>query len=515
MFQGVRFGLGLDLSYKYSMSMAEEENINLLNSLIAYWKLDETDGTRYDSHGSYDLSEYGSGEIESGGGVISNSAIQNDLDEGVSLYIAPSPYDSVGASWSLSFWMSTNGEQDSGQIFPNAWTNCCLFNITTIDGVRTVAGSVFHDPTDVNQPTTTVVSKSGVYGGGFVHVAVTHDLPTKTIRVYYDGVEEHMFVYANTLCGVSPLAENPYENTLLSMFAGDFYGLGYAGPSKLDEIGIWGRALGADEVSALYNLGDGLAYEDFASVTIGDPNAWDVSELNLQTGLYTKQYYGYFTDDNSFFNDRNIAELGPSDTRIYQITRNADLLTEQAWVEAGFIPQLEYDTPESIGQPFPAVGKGVYYFHAYGSGNDSLPNNRVGPALKSEEVASVVYGNYSAVPNNESLIIRGYFKPDVSGLYTFKLASDDASYLWLGPNAFDANRTMSNYVVGVPGLHATQENTGTFNMVADLYYPLTIEFGNGPDGAGILLFEYLSPGSSEYSSVLTEKIAYNPVTKGH
>jgi hypothetical protein len=148
-------------------------------------------------------------------------------------------------------------------MFPNGWTNCCLFRIRTIGGVLTVEGSVWHDPTGINEPTLTDVSKSGVYGGGFVHVTITHDLPTKTIRVYYNGVEEHMFVYNTTLCGVSPLAANPYENTLLSMFAGDVSGGGYAGAGKLDEIGIWERVLQPIEILALYNNSDGITYEDF------------------------------------------------------------------------------------------------------------------------------------------------------------------------------------------------------------------------------------------------------------
>jgi len=234
----------------------------LLNGLVAYWKLEEASGTRYDSHGSYDLTE--NVGIDNGTGVKGNCAISNsEYDDGRSLSITPAPYDSVGSSWSLSFWMSTNGEQETNHMFPNVWGNCCLFRIYTINEVLTVAGSVFHDPTDVNQPTSTDVSKSGVYGGGFVHVAVTHDLPTKTVRVYYNGVEEHMFVYANTLCGVSPLAENPYENTILSMFAGDTSGTGYAGPGKMDEVGIWERELTDSEVSALYNGGSGITYEDF------------------------------------------------------------------------------------------------------------------------------------------------------------------------------------------------------------------------------------------------------------
>jgi len=263
-----------------------------------------------------------------------------------------------------------------------------------------------------------------------------------------------------------------------------------------------------------FGLGLDLSYK-YGTTVSSDPNSWDVSGLNLQSGLYTKQYWGYFNDDNTFFNDINIAELGTSDVGYYQITRIGDLVNADGWAESGFSPASEYDRLESLSEPFPAVGKGVYYFHAGGLPIQSLPNNRVGPALKSKEVASIVYGNYSNVPNNESLIIRGYFKPDVSGLYTFKLASDDASYLWLGPNAFDVNRFMGNSVVSVPGQHPVQESTGTFNMVAGLYYPLTIEFGNGPAGGGVLLFEYLSPGSSVYSSNLTGKIWSAAGTSGH
>jgi hypothetical protein len=508
-------GLGLDLAYKYVSTNASAFETGLFANLIAYWKMEESSGTRYDSHGSNHLTVYSDdpSAIESGGGVIGNSAIQNDLNENVSLYIAPSPYDAVNSSWSFSFWMSTNDNgDDTNQMFPNAWSNCCLWRIRTLEGDahQTVEGGIWYD--ELGAGTSFNANKAGIYEGGFVHVAVTHDLSTKTVRVYYNGIEEHVFVYNIKLSSVSP--GNNYENTLLSMFAGDVSGTQYPGPGKLDEVGIWGRVLTAPEITALYNSGVGLEYENF-SYQAADPNSWDVSGLNLQNGLYTKQYWGYFNDSNAFFNDRNIAELGPSDIGYYQITRIGDLFNVEAWAESGFYPEPQYDRPESLGEPFPAVGKGVYYFYAGGSPIDPGPNNRVGPALKSEEVASVVYGNYSAVPNNESLIIRGYFKPNISGLHTFKLASDDASYLWLGPNAFDVNRSIGNSVVSLPGLHGIDESTGTFYMVANRYYPLTIEFGNGPEGAGQLYFQYMTPGSSVYSSDLTGKITYNFATKGH
>ena len=231
---------------------------NLLVDLIAYWKLEEAGGTRYDSHGSYDLTE--SVGIDSGIGVKGNCAISNSYyDDFRSLSISPSPYDSVGESWSLSFWIAANGEQDTFHMFPNAWGNCCLFEILTIDGNLIVQGRLWCDGQDGG--TYTDVRKSGIYAGGFVHVSISHHLPTKTVRVYYNGVEEHVVTYTTSLNSVS--GASTYENTILSMFAGDTSGTGYAGPGKMDEVGIWGRELTAGEVSALYNGGSGITYEDF------------------------------------------------------------------------------------------------------------------------------------------------------------------------------------------------------------------------------------------------------------
>lgn len=236
------------------------QRLQLLNDLVAYWKLDETSGTRYDSHGSYDLTENGS--IDSGIGVKENCAVSNSTyNDGNSLTISPSPYDSVGASWSLSFWISTNGG-DAPQIFPNAWGNCCIFTIVTIDGDQILRGQLWKDgQTGGNDGTD--ISKSGLYAGGFVHVAITHDLPTKTVRVYYDGIKQHVVTYTTSLNSVSGTGGD--ENTILSMFAGDLNGTNFAGPAKLDEVGVWQRVLTDGEIEALYNNGDGITYEEFNS----------------------------------------------------------------------------------------------------------------------------------------------------------------------------------------------------------------------------------------------------------
>jgi hypothetical protein len=229
---------------------------NLLSGLIAYWKLEEASGTRYDSHGSYDLTE--NVGIDNGVGVKGDCAVSNSTyDGGRSLTIFPSPYDSVGSSWSLSFWIAANGG-DAPQVFPNAWGNCCLFTIPTIDGDQILFGQIWKDGESGGGHTD--ISKSGIYTGGFVHVAITHDLPTKTVRVYYNSVEEHIITYITSLNSVS--GSGGEENSVLSMFGGDTTGTNYAGPGKLDEVGIWGRVITAAEVSALYNGGSGITYEE-------------------------------------------------------------------------------------------------------------------------------------------------------------------------------------------------------------------------------------------------------------
>lgn len=248
----MQYSLGYVLGNKSAGAKAD-----LLNGLVAYWKLEETSGTRYDSHGSYDLTE--NVGIDSGVGVKGNCAVSNSTyyDER-SLLISPAPYDSVNSSWSLSFWISTVDGQEAIQMFPNAWGSCCLFTIVDIDGDRTLLGQVWHDGGAGGIYTD--VSKSGVYVEGFVHVSITHDLPTKTVKVYYNGIEEHSFSYSSYLNSVD--GGGNFENTILSMFAGDFDGINYAGPGKLDEVGIWDRVLTASEVSALYNGGSGITYED-------------------------------------------------------------------------------------------------------------------------------------------------------------------------------------------------------------------------------------------------------------
>jgi hypothetical protein len=88
---------------------------------------------------------------------------------------------------------------------------------------------------------------------------------------------------------------------------------------------------------------------------------------------------------------------------------------------------------------------------------------------------------------------RGYFLAPTTGDYTFYTNSDDASYLWLGTNAV-SGYTTSNAIVNNGGLHGMVTVTsGKQSLVAGVYYPIRIQYGNNGSAGGII-FGFAGPG---------------------
>ena len=84
---------------------------------------------------------------------------------------------------------------------------------------------------------------------------------------------------------------------------------------------------------------------------------------------------------------------------------------------------------------------------------------------------------------------NGYFKPSSSELYTFYTTSDDASYLWL-------NNTL---VVNNGGSHGAVEAFGEINLIAGIYYPIKIQFGEntGLDVLTVSFSSYTIPKTTD------------------
>jgi hypothetical protein len=114
--------------------------------------------------------------------------------------------------------------------------------------------------------------------------------------------------------------------------------------------------------------------------------------------------------------------------------------------------------------------------------------------------------------NNTSIEYKGYFLATYTGTHTFYLSSDDGSYLWIGLTAL-SGYTTSNALLQNGGLHGQQEVSATISLVAGTYYPIRIQFGNGPAGPGVLIASYAHTGQAK-TSTWTGKVFYNTSTNG-
>ena len=121
--------------------------------------------------------------------------------------------------------------------------------------------------------------------------------------------------------------------------------------------------------------------------------------------------------------------------------------------------------------------------------------------------------NEPSLLNNTSIEYKGYFLATYTGTHTFYLSSDDGSWLWIGPTAL-LGFTTANALVKNGGLHAVVEVSATINLVAGTYYPIRIQFGNGPAGPGALIASYQHSGQAK-TSTWTGKIFYNTATNGY
>lgn len=112
-------------------------------------------------------------------------------------------------------------------------------------------------------------------------------------------------------------------------------------------------------------------------------------------------------------------------------------------------------------------------------------------------IPSINAGTNGYVPgdqsgSNYSVQWTGYFLSNYTGTWTFYTSSDDASYLWIGPNA-TTGFTTANANVNNGGLHGMVEHSGTVSLVAGQYYAVRIQFGEQGGGDNMIV-SFSNPG---------------------
>ena len=119
--------------------------------------------------------------------------------------------------------------------------------------------------------------------------------------------------------------------------------------------------------------------------------------------------------------------------------------------------------------------------------------------------------NLSSLPEYSSIMLTGYFLAPTTDTYTFYTSTDDASYMWIGPDAI-TGYTHTNAIVQNGGLHGVTEVSGTIAMTANIYYPFRVMFGN-LTGPGTMTVSWAS-GTQAKTSTWTGKLFYNSATNG-
>jgi hypothetical protein len=226
----------------------------LLNSLISYWKLDETSGTRVDSAGSNNLTD--NNTVGSATGKIGNAA---------SFVAANSEYLSVAdnatldltTAMTISLWVKPDVIAQQKVIiskFDNFVSGSWAL-IQWDDELRVhIANST--QSTNISSANRVETSGLGLSSGVWQHIVVVYDgsqSSTSRVKLYLDNVDE-----SSKLSGAWPDAT--LINSTSPLTVGRVLGLPWFFDGDIDEIGIWGRVLTASERTELYDSGSGVTY---------------------------------------------------------------------------------------------------------------------------------------------------------------------------------------------------------------------------------------------------------------
>ena len=216
----------------------------LTDNLVAYWRLEESSGTRVDSSGNgRDMT--GSGSPGGRTGKLNNAV---DLVPGSSQFLSSSDAAVYGAitdsaGWTIAGWLYSD-DNATREIF-GCWNAFKGLEVYYISGSRDMTAQWWSNASGL------VVSTAGASftSGAWNFFALKYDPGTDKLYARSNGTTN-----SGSSCAGNTFTQN----------ASAFY-LGKARSSTgsyfdggLDDIGIWSRALSGAELDQLYNSGAGL-----------------------------------------------------------------------------------------------------------------------------------------------------------------------------------------------------------------------------------------------------------------
>lgn len=143
-----------------------------------------------------------------------------------------------------------------------------------------------------------------------------------------------------------------------------------------------------------------------------------------------------------------------------------------------------------------------FYDGANSSFSTSFYSNReyisIGRTVDTSNYRTILNGLYQAnsqntgtytgswsYPTNCSIELFGYFRPTISGTWTFWIWTDDTSYIWIGNNA------LSGYTTGnanaTTNASVSAATSFTISLIAGVYYPIRMQQQQGIGGVQMQL----------------------------
>jgi hypothetical protein len=246
-------------------------NAMILQNLVSYWTLDETSGTRSDSHGSNHLSPqntpgYGTGKQGNAASFVRASNQWLTVADNTTL--SPGDTDFTFAGWvyldnktnTQRLWGKWNSPNNEYRLQYNVSTNRFEWSVS-IDGT------------------------------GVAATATANNLGSPSASTWYFIVCYHDSV--NNLIGIS-VNNGTFNTTAHSTGVYDATGaftISNSGTNALDgdvdEVGYFNKVLTASEISYLYNIGLGRTYSTLSEVVLWTGWIKDIDVAWQPAGSYT------------------------------------------------------------------------------------------------------------------------------------------------------------------------------------------------------------------------------------
>ncbi len=228
----------------------------LTNSLAAYWKLDESSGTRVDSRGGNSLTS-NNGVGQSLANKVGNSATFVPTSSQF-LSSASSAMQVGDSSFTFAGWFYLNSKaagiigfgKDNGTATEREYRLRYLSSSDRFD-------FAVYTPS-VGQITVTANSFGGISTGTWYFVTAWHDSGADTVNIsVYDPAHPNGSLDFTATGGPLQTTTNA---SLFTVGSRQFPGSQNYWDGRIDELGFWKRVLTAQERTDLYNSGNGNTY---------------------------------------------------------------------------------------------------------------------------------------------------------------------------------------------------------------------------------------------------------------